>query len=165
MKQFTLEQFEQLLLESPDKFPNTEFELTRRLPTGEIIGVRRLAFTFALCIGIDEFNLFTFRFCYPKFSDAVSAFMAVTDPYAIPRSAWVAARPETRFMLPKHLFDMKLCKADQQTLHTMLTDGATIEQYIGCGLYTANRLRRWLRENNPNPDKGVIGFTKIIELC
>lgn len=70
------------------------FVFCRKLEDGTYIGLCRLAFTIALCIGITESAMFTRRYCYDNAGDALFEYDTMTRGDYLP-TGWIARRPET----------------------------------------------------------------------
>lgn len=63
------------------------YAMVRRLPSGEVAGLRQFMFTVGLCVGLDEFGLRT-RFCYPSIAEAAFA-MLLWNGHGDPPGAWI----------------------------------------------------------------------------
>lgn len=63
------------------------YDWVRMLPTGEFAGMRRMTFTFALVVGLDDYGYRT-RFCYPDYKSCVDAIIA-WDGRGDPPGPWI----------------------------------------------------------------------------
>lgn len=71
--------------------PDYGYLCARRLPDGCYIGLQRLMFTIALCVGITEGTPFERRYCYENAGDAIHEFEFMTHQDHEPQG-WVARR-------------------------------------------------------------------------
>lgn len=125
----------------------------RRLPDGNIACVSRLAYTFALHLGVNKVEPYKYRFCFPSLHHAMVAFEQVQSVYDVPTFGWVAARPEGRIMLLGQLFHYTRKDAHY-------TD---IEAAIASGDYNAATFEKWVCENKIDLDKGAIAFLEYLK--
>lgn len=70
------------------------YDSLRRLPTGDIAGVRRMNFTYGLFVGLDAAG-YRQRYCYETRHDAVEA-LRVWDGSGDPPLNWIKAKPSDR---------------------------------------------------------------------
>lgn len=72
--------------------PAGGFIAAKRLPDGTYIGLQRLLFTLALCIGVTPDRAYTRRFCYEDMVECMHQFNHIISGDAEP-TGWVARRP------------------------------------------------------------------------
>jgi hypothetical protein len=65
----------------------------KRLADGTYVGVMRLMFTLAICIGFEEGSLFKRRYCFKDITQCISEYEGITSGEDIPEG-WVARRPK-----------------------------------------------------------------------
>jgi len=78
----------------PDGTPLTEYWPVRQLPSGEWIGVRDMAYTAGLHIGIDSTG-YGKRFCYETRGEAMVALVMWTGE-GDPPGRWIKEKPGDR---------------------------------------------------------------------
>lgn len=76
-----------------------EYMPTRRLPTGEWVGVRRMLYTVGLFVGLDEVGYRT-RFCYPDLLSARSA-LEEWDGTGDPPGPWIKEKGQVERSNPR----------------------------------------------------------------
>lgn len=72
-----------------------EFFGAKRLADGTYVGLKRLAFTTAICIGTDEYTPQKRRYCYESgnFTQCIEEFAKLTTGDDTPEG-WIARRPK-----------------------------------------------------------------------
>lgn len=125
----------------------------RRLSDGHIICVARLAFTFALHLGVNKQDPYLYRFCFPSLQDAMKAFEEVESVYDVPTFGWVAARPEKRILLLPELIQ-----------YTRKVESfPTIDAAITSGSYSAPTFEMWVEREKIILDKGAQAFFEYLK--
>lgn len=64
----------------------------KRLEDGTYVGLRRLAFTLAICIGVTETDTFKRRYCFSDITLCIDEYVKITTGDDIPEG-WIARRP------------------------------------------------------------------------
>lgn len=72
--------------------PAAQFLGAKRLPDGTYVGVQRLMFTHAICIGVTPSAAYTRRYCYEDTTALLHSYANLTSFEAQPEG-WVAKRP------------------------------------------------------------------------
>jgi hypothetical protein len=68
------------------------FRGAKRLADGTYVGVLQLAFTVAICIGVDRYTSFKRRYCFSDLSQCLAEFENITTKDCEPEG-WIARRP------------------------------------------------------------------------
>lgn len=85
--------------ESQDDFtkrlldPGFGFTVAKKLDDGTYVGISRLAFTYAIHIGIDEERSFRRRYCYSDMNSLLGAYADLKTGNDVPEG-WIARRPK-----------------------------------------------------------------------
>lgn len=66
------------------------YMMVRKLPTGEIAGLQRFAFTVGIVVGLEPFS-YRIRYCYDGFSEAKKSLEA-WDGQGDPPGEWIKAK-------------------------------------------------------------------------
>lgn len=69
------------------------FRGAKRLEDGTYVGILRLAFTWAICIGTDAWTPAKRRYCFEQLSDCLSEYAKITTGEDVPEG-WIARRPK-----------------------------------------------------------------------
>lgn len=131
----------------------------RILPDGNLACIVRLAFTWGLCLGGNEREMYRYRFCFPCLNDAVAALNWVQRVDDVPTFGWVASRPENRLLQQKELIayvdDFAKLQAQESN---------EIERMIEEGLYTSTIFQKWQQENGEVLDEGAKRFLDYLKV-
>lgn len=65
----------------------------KRLADGTYVGLMKLAFATAICIGTDEMTPQKRRYCYTDFTQCIHEFVNITTGDDVPEG-WIARRPK-----------------------------------------------------------------------
>lgn len=129
----------------------------RILPDGNLACIVRLAFTWGLCLGGNEREMYRYRFCFPSFHDAVAAFHSVQRVDDVPTFGWVASRPETRLLQQKELIAyLGLEKVKNQ-------EHQEIDRVIEADLYTSTVFEQWQQKCGVELDGGAKRFLDYLK--
>lgn len=135
------------------------YQYYKVMPDGNIAYLNKLAFTWGLHLGADQYTAYVNRFCFPDLTNAIKAFESCNSIWDIPDFGWVAARPEGRLLLPRDLISFS-SKENFELLkgHNQLFE---IDRLIEDGLYTRKEFDKWLKRMGfkiNSFDKGVQSF-------
>lgn len=64
----------------------------KRLADGTYVGVQRLMFTLAICVGVTEASAYQRRYCYEDAAECLAQYAAIRNSGDIP-TGYVASRP------------------------------------------------------------------------
>ena len=129
---------------------------------GNVAYIARLAFTWGLHLGATVHTSYVNRFCFPILTDAIQAFKEAESIFDVPKSGWVAARPENRLLLPRDLPNFLIsleARKEFVNRHTL----PEISDIISDKIYTKNAFDRWLKSEKrtiSQCDVGVQEFYK-----
>lgn len=70
------------------------YHAIKLLPSGQLAAILPMAFTFALCVGLDKHGYRT-RYCYEKAEDALAAIVSWSGS-GDPPGPWIKQKPEER---------------------------------------------------------------------
>ncbi|BBI61727.1 hypothetical protein [Vreelandella sulfidaeris] len=70
-----------------------EYVGARRLPDGTYIGLQRLMFTLAICVGVTETSPFKRRYCFEDAPSCITQFLLLSSP-SDEITGWIATRPK-----------------------------------------------------------------------
>lgn len=65
----------------------------RRLPDGTYVGLLRLMFTMAICVGVSEFTSYTRRYCFENTTVCLDQYRLMTSADDAVEG-WIATRPK-----------------------------------------------------------------------
>jgi hypothetical protein len=65
----------------------------KRLDDGTYVGLRRLAYSLAICIGVTRTDVFKRRYCFTDITQCIDEYVKITSPDDVPEG-WIARRPK-----------------------------------------------------------------------
>lgn len=60
------------------------YEMFRKLPNGEWVMLVKLAFTFAVCVGVSPSTTYKYRWCFENWAEALLFYSTVKDVKEVP---------------------------------------------------------------------------------